>query len=203
MTRFEFEHMYPQDWNRRELGRTLTVRLVKLFLAGKSCVVATYGGTGTGKTHTLYNQDTGLIRAVIADLLPRTGGQLSLSAVCLYQDQCLSLFSPSSKSISSLDDAHSVLSSLLLSSPKLASRPSRAHSILTLSRPNSPVSIHWIDLPGREKVRSSWANSLYLDETNHINHSLDDFERLMTLNEWRNAGNCQLTTTISHKISKI
>lgn len=199
---YRFSHVYSPDFPRTDLVRGLGIRLIKLFTAGKSCAVVTYGQAGTGKTQTLYGgSESGLIREVIKELLPRNSNKLTISAVCFYQDQAISLLSPSSKDIKSLEEAQQALSQVLLSSPKLAASPSRAHSVVTLSRPASGGAIYWVDLAGMERIRGSWVNETYIDEAKHINKSLEEVGKWMKGE--RDTGECKLVRVLQEKMSKM
>lgn len=203
LLQYRFNHVYSPDFPHSDLVRGLGIRLVKLFTAGKSCAVIAYGQTGTGKTHALYGgSEGGLIRDVIKELLSRTAGKLTISAICLYQDQTISLLSPSQKDIKSLDEAQQALSQVLQSSPKLASSPSRAHSFLTLSRPDNGAAIYWVDLAGMERIRGSWVNETYIEEAKHINKSLEEVGRWMK-GERREAGQGKLVQMMQEKLSKM
>lgn len=203
LLQYRFNHVYSPDFPHSDLVRGLGIRLVKLFNAGKSCAVITYGQTGTGKTHALYGgSEGGLIRDVIRELLSRTSGKLTLSAICLYQDQAIPLLSPSTKVIKSLEEAQQALSLVLQSSPKLSSSPSRAHSFLTLSRPDNGAAIYWVDLAGMERVRGSWVNETYIEEAKHINKSVEEVGRWMK-GEGRKAGQGKLVQMMQENLSKM
>ena len=198
---YHFSHLYSPDFPRSDLVRGLGVRLIRQFTAGKSCAVIAYGQAGTGKTQALYGgSESGLIREVIKELLPRNCSKLTLSAVCFYQDQAISLLSPSPKDIKSLDEAQQALSQVLLSSPKLAASPSRAHSVVTLSRPEGGA-IYWVDLAGMERVRGSWVNETYIEEAKHINRSLEEVGKWMK--GGRGRGESKLVQALQEKLSKV
>jgi len=198
---YHFSHLYSPDFPRSDLVRGLGVRLIRQFTAGKSCAVIAYGQAGTGKTQALYGgSESGLIREVIKELLPRNSSKLTLSAVCFYQDQAISLLSPSPKDIKSLDEAQQALSQVLLSSPKLAASPSRAHSVVTLSRPEGGA-IYWVDLAGMERVRGSWVNETYIEEAKHINRSLEEVGKWMK--GGRGRGESKLVQALQEKLSKV
>ena len=202
-----------EEWN-TEGRRTIGEHAGKQLLSGRTTAILTYGQSNTGKTRSLIS----LLDTALATLFAlNKSATITLTALVLHQSQQFDLISPSHdlsaapltpESLQKLliqrgTDVPALLTSSVFTHPKLTSQPSRAHAILVFTVDVGRGAIVVADLPEHEKVKSTWANTAYIEEAKHINRSLTllgecfhrQFDRKM-------ANDTLLTATLAPMIRK-
>lgn len=96
---FLFDRAFNESCTNEEIFQSTVKGMVDFSIGGGSCSVIAYGQTGTGKTYTLLDQDSGLLFQVLKYSSSRTVGTLSFLEVymgnvqdCLRNNLKISLF---------------------------------------------------------------------------------------------------------------
>ena len=197
---FRFNHVFSEKVTNYNIFNTLLKHKITNNSIGKKLLLAVYGETGSGKTHTLLN-DPGLLIHTITLLLKQdyaiTGSAyeiynnhaydlLTNQSRCIIRENCnrdfvitnLSKYSISSYNI--IDFITTIKNNRIIGQTAKNSESSRSHAIIDLFI-NMPcqqkLEMRFIDLAGSERGVDSLAkNKHQLREGSEINNSLLAFK---------------------------